>query len=191
MKRSIQDSPFCHRLALIILSLVVITPLTVCGQTPTPSPQDKRGIGVGPSGSNANAAADRGERESKPELIMQTGYNNFFGATRLVFSPDGRLLATATFRSSTIKLWDTATGRELRNLSSDGQAALLNDLGPIPVAVHDAERKVLVEGRPLRREFAAEMPRVESVESLKDNEHYRAGSLDFEVLHTPGHSPAA
>ena len=70
-----------------------------------------------------------------------------------------------------------------------GLPVLLNELGPIPVAVHDAERKILVEGRPLRREFAAEMPRVESVESLKDDEHYRAGSLDFEVLHTPGHSP--
>ena len=46
------------------------------------------------------------------------------GATRLVFSPDGRLLATGTFRSSTIKLWDTATGRELRNLSSGKQSAM-------------------------------------------------------------------
>ena len=59
--------------------------------------------------------------------MLQTGYNNFFGATRLVFSPDGRLLATGTFRSSTIKLWETATGRELRNLSTGGQ----NTNGPL------------------------------------------------------------
>ena len=52
---------------------------------------------------------------------MQTGYNSFYGATRLGFSPDGRLLATATFRSNTIKLWETATGRELRDLSTGGQ----------------------------------------------------------------------
>ena len=29
------------------------------------------------------------QREAKPELVLQTGYNNLFGATRLVFSPDG------------------------------------------------------------------------------------------------------
>jgi WD40 repeat protein/uncharacterized caspase-like protein len=56
--------------------------------------------------------------------VLQTGYNNLIGATRLVFSPDGRLLATATYRSSTIKLWETATGRELRNLSSGTQSVL-------------------------------------------------------------------
>jgi len=56
--------------------------------------------------------------------VLQTGYNNFFGATRLVFSPDGRLLATGTFRSNTIKLWDTTSGRELRNLSSGKQSAM-------------------------------------------------------------------
>lgn len=41
----------------------------------------------------------------------------------MVFSPDGRLLATTTFRSNTIKLWETATGRKLRDLSSSGQSA--------------------------------------------------------------------
>jgi glyoxylase-like metal-dependent hydrolase (beta-lactamase superfamily II) len=48
---------------------------------------------------------------------------------------------------------------------------------------------VLVEGTPLRREFAAEPPRLENVTSLNEQSHYRVGSLDFEVLHTPGHSP--
>src|SRR6266851_9863592 len=95
--------------------------------------------GVRPSGSNTNSPIDRGERETKPELIMQTGYNNFFGATRLVFSPDGRLLATATFRSSTIKLWDTATGRELRNLSSSGQTAL----GMSPVIAFSRDSRLI------------------------------------------------
>jgi WD40 repeat protein/uncharacterized caspase-like protein len=59
-------------------------------------------------------------KEPKPELVLQTGYNSFYGATRLAFSPDGRLLATATFHTNTIKLWEMATGRELRNLSSGG-----------------------------------------------------------------------
>jgi len=70
-----------------------------------------------------------------------------------------------------------------------GLPALLEELGPIPVVVHEAEQHVLVEGTPLRREFAAEPPRVENVVSLGAQAHYHAGSLEFEVLHTPGHSP--
>jgi hydroxyacylglutathione hydrolase len=70
-----------------------------------------------------------------------------------------------------------------------GLPVLLNQLGPVPVAVHDEERKVLTEGTPLRREFGAQLPAVDNVISLSEDDHYRAGSLDFEVLHTPGHSP--
>jgi glyoxylase-like metal-dependent hydrolase (beta-lactamase superfamily II) len=70
-----------------------------------------------------------------------------------------------------------------------GLPALLEELGPIPVVVHEAEQHVLVEGTPLRREFAAEPPRIENVISLGEQAHYRVGSLEFEVLHTPGHSP--
>ena len=70
-----------------------------------------------------------------------------------------------------------------------GLPKVLAEFGAVPVAVHDAERRVVTEGTPLRREFAAELPRVENVTSLSGGDHYRAGSLDFEVLHTPGHSP--
>jgi glyoxylase-like metal-dependent hydrolase (beta-lactamase superfamily II) len=70
-----------------------------------------------------------------------------------------------------------------------GLPALLDAFGPVPVAVHDDERPVVAEGRPLRREFAPEGPRVENVTSLVEGEAFRAGSLEFAVLHTPGHSP--
>jgi len=70
-----------------------------------------------------------------------------------------------------------------------GLPVLLGEFGAIPVAVHDAERAGLAEGKPLRTEFAMEAPRVDNLTSLKDHEHYGAGSLDFEVMHTPGHSP--
>ena len=36
-----------------------------------------------------------------------------------------------------------------------GVAALLEAFGAIPVAVHEAERDVVAEGKPLRREFSA------------------------------------
>lgn len=70
-----------------------------------------------------------------------------------------------------------------------GLAALLAEFGSIPVAVHEAERHVVTEGKPLRREFGAATGQVENVVSLVEGERFRAGSLDFEVLHTPGHSP--
>ena len=57
------------------------------------------------------------------------------------------------------------------------------------VAVHDAEREVITTGRPLRREFAVGHPKVGNVTDLADGERFRAGTLEFEVLHTPGHSP--
>jgi len=46
-----------------------------------------------------------------------------------------------------------------------------------------------VKGKPLRRQFAINLPRVEEAVSLVEGVPYRAGSLVFEVLHTPGHSP--
>jgi WD40 repeat protein len=112
------------RLALSLTLLAAFSTIAL-GQSPTPTPTpNDRGLGVQSSTSANNAQAAQQSRESKPELVLQTGYNNFFGATGLVFSPDGRLLATTTFRSSTVKLWETATGRELRDLSSDTQSAM-------------------------------------------------------------------
>jgi hydroxyacylglutathione hydrolase len=70
-----------------------------------------------------------------------------------------------------------------------GLPALLKALGPIPVAVHDEERHVVADGRPLRREFGASMDPIDNIVSLAEGERFRAGSLEFEVLHTPGHSP--
>lgn len=70
-----------------------------------------------------------------------------------------------------------------------GLSRLLEAFGDIPVAVHDAEREVIAEGKPLRRNWGAELPAVARVERLAEGEPYRAGALEFEVLHTPGHSP--
>ncbi|HEU0254165.1 MAG TPA: hypothetical protein VFR12_14115, partial [Pyrinomonadaceae bacterium] len=98
----------------------------VLAQTPAPSPTpaDKRGLGIQSSGQTTSTQSGQQQREAKPELVLQTGYNNFWGASKMVFSPDGRLLATATYRSNTIKLWETATNRMLRALSSAGQTAI-------------------------------------------------------------------
>ncbi len=73
--------------------------------------------------SPGNSGEEQQLRQAKPELVLQTGYDGLSGAARLVFSPDGRLLATASLGSSVVKLWETATGRELRNLFSGNLSA--------------------------------------------------------------------
>jgi hydroxyacylglutathione hydrolase len=70
-----------------------------------------------------------------------------------------------------------------------GLPDLLGALGPIPVAVHGSEREVLVDGKPLRREWPIESTRIDNVVNLIEGEPFSAGSLELEVLHTPGHSP--
>jgi len=102
-----------------VLGLALI-PASIIAQTPAPTPPDKRGLGIQSSGETTNKQTTAQSREAKPELVLQTGHN-FFGATRLVFSPDGKLLATGTYRSNTVKLWETATNRKLRDLAGGGQ----------------------------------------------------------------------
>ena len=103
--------------------LIAFLTIVVVAQNPAPSPTpvDQRGLGIQSNTSTSAAQGGQQSREAKPELVLQTGYNNFYGATRFVFSPDGRLLATATYRSNTVMLWETATSRKLRDLSSSGQ----------------------------------------------------------------------
>jgi WD40 repeat protein/uncharacterized caspase-like protein len=124
--------------------LMLLTATCIIAQTPAPSPSptDQRGLGIQSATPTTTAQANQQSREAKPELVLQTGYNNLFGATRLVFSPDGRLLATATFRSNTIKLWETATGRKLRDLSSSGQSAP----GIAPVVAFSRDSRLLAAG---------------------------------------------
>jgi hydroxyacylglutathione hydrolase len=70
-----------------------------------------------------------------------------------------------------------------------GLSELVKAFGPVPVAVHATERAVVEEGKPLRREFGQVAIQADNVVELSEGESYRAGSLEFDVLHTPGHSP--
>jgi hydroxyacylglutathione hydrolase len=71
-----------------------------------------------------------------------------------------------------------------------GLARLRDAFGDVPIAVHGSEREMVTAGRSLRREFPGGfLPAFETVEVLVPGELYRAGSLEFEVFHTPGHSP--
>src|ERR1044072_8568763 len=113
----------CNK-GFIVVVVLLIASIVTSAQSPSPTPTDKRGLGIESPGQTTNTTTDKRAREAKPELVLQTGHNNLFVATRMVFSPDGKLLATGTYRSNTIKLWETATNRKLRDLSSGGQATV-------------------------------------------------------------------
>ena len=73
----------------------------------------------------ANTAERSGPRAARPELVLQTGVS--WSASTVIFSPDGRLLASMDFMAGSIKLWEVSTGRELftinlgtRNLTASG-----------------------------------------------------------------------
>jgi hydroxyacylglutathione hydrolase len=70
-----------------------------------------------------------------------------------------------------------------------GLPRLLEEFGAIPVAVHPSEREVVTGGKPLRPNIPMVLDPLASADSLEEGKPYRAGSLEFEVLHTPGHSP--
>jgi WD40 repeat protein/uncharacterized caspase-like protein len=124
---------------LAAFTLILIGSIAAMGQSTSPTPPEKRGLGIETNSPNQTQTDPQKSKEAKPELVLQTGYNNFYGAMRLVFSPDDRLLATATFRSSTIKLWEIATGRELRNLSTGGQGSM----GMAPVIAFSPDNRLL------------------------------------------------
>ncbi|MDT7779260.1 MAG: hypothetical protein QOC99_1772 [Acidobacteriota bacterium] len=88
----------------------------------TGSGQDQRGLTISSDAGRKATPEEAKARGARPELVLQTGYPTY-GATRMVFSPDGRLLATTTFNSSQVKLWEVATGRELRTLAASAGAA--------------------------------------------------------------------
>ena len=70
-----------------------------------------------------------------------------------------------------------------------GLPRLLEELGAVPVAVHPSEREVITGGKALRSNIPMLLEPLPSADSLEEGTPYRAGSLEFEVLHTPGHSP--
>ena len=70
-----------------------------------------------------------------------------------------------------------------------GLHELREAFGPVPIAVHEAERHVVADGKPLRREFGPLATQLDNVVPLSEGEVFHAGSLVLQVLHTPGHSP--
>ncbi|HLA13205.1 MAG TPA: caspase family protein [Pyrinomonadaceae bacterium] len=81
---------------------------------PSPSPNEKRGIGVEASASPTPSASSTtpGATLHRPEIVVQAGITS--PQTELAFNPNGRFLASMDWGGNSIKLWEVASGRLLR-----------------------------------------------------------------------------
>src|SRR5262245_36411855 len=108
------------RIFTSLLILALASPQLGYAQQPqTPQP---RILTQGDQKTNADKQSPSGPRDSRPELVLQTGVTS--PAYNAIFSPDGRLLASMDFTAGSIKLWDIATWRELFVINLGARAAI-------------------------------------------------------------------
>ena len=146
MKRTVQcarRSAFFRRALSLLLCVCGVFMWLIAAQAQAyNNRQDARGVALPAQTPTPPPATDaQGHTISKPELVLQTGYT-YAIQMRMVFSPDGRLLATTTWNSSQVKLWEVATGRELRTFigsSGAGNSSLVAFTGVSTIAFsHDS-----------------------------------------------------
>src|SRR5262245_28279506 len=66
----------------------------------------------------------------KPEIVLQAGISS--PQTQIVFSPDGRLLASMGYTGNVVKLWEVSSGRLLRQFdSSTPSTAVMSAIRPL------------------------------------------------------------
>jgi len=91
--------------AALIISLAGIAAMAEGGWAISPPRQSEMAV---------TASSASRDDESRPRLVVNVGHTT--AVTSVAFSPDGRTLASGSW-DHTIKLWELATGREIRTLS--------------------------------------------------------------------------
>jgi len=118
----------------------------------------------------------------KPELVVQTGHAA--GVFCIAFHPGGNLMVSGG-NEGTIKLWDVATGRELRTFVHPGhvptRSIAFHPGGKIVVSGHEDGTIQLWDaatGKKLR-EFAGHSSSVDSIAFSPDGRLFASGSVDL------------
>jgi len=120
----------------------------------------------------------------QPELVVQAGHS--YDINSVAFSADGQTLANGTW-DKTVKLWDVATGRELRTLS--GHSSLVNSVAfsadgkTLASGSSDSTVKLwdVATGRELRT-LSGHSESVYSVAFSADGKTLTSGSTDKTIL---------
>ena len=118
--------------------------------------------------------------QDRPEIFPQIGHSYWVSA--VAFSPDGHLLATGSL-DNTIKIWDVASGREIRTLNGHSSGvrsvAFSPDGRSLASGSYDTTVKLwdVTSGRELRT-FSGHSDRINSVAFSPDGRVLASGSKD-------------
>src|SRR6266404_8014488 len=99
---------------LVLLALSAFVAFKVAASQET-KPKDDRRLGARPTAPSA-ASNQTQSGANKPEIVLQAVITS--PQTQIAFSPDGWLLASMGKDGNSIKLWEVASGRFLRQLES-------------------------------------------------------------------------